>query len=733
MLENNENKTRISRNIKNLFLDPNNYRFVDDKEYKKISDENVIDERVQLRTRSFIEGDKIEKIKDLIDSFKANGFLKVDIIQAKDLGNNNYLVIEGNRRVAALKYLQEQYKRGFKIGKLDAQIFSSVPFEIHDRTETDNHLIVMGLKHISGNKKWATINQAQLIYDYLKPFENDRELYFEKELELCNSLAITKQKIRTSQRTYNLILVYKNSDFGDQFESNMYSMFEEIVKRPTIKDWIDWDDKIYKAMNYTNLERLFSWMSYFEETTEEDEDLSDEEKNRDPIITKAFEIRDLGSIINDNHALAILEEKKSVAKALQSAGVEDRNSIDKSINTVKSNIRTIRRYTDILEEEDKKELRKIYEEIDEILPKRVNLDILGSNSVNCFQHVKVNHFTNITIEEYKLFRGFKLGSLNRINILVGTNNSGKTTLLESIYLLCNQNDIGSLFSLTKSRSKLLKMDPNYLESSIDKQIKISGEFFDCKISVEIDKYEDAEVEKYDDYVTSVSLRGRINDEESITKIHTYEFNPMKREYNQIKHICNSFFSSPYMYDIEKLVSIYNKSLNSKTDEEFAYDKVIRFIQKVDPTIKRIFYTENNGEKKFVVDSFKFNEGAVDLTSYGEGIFRVFELALSFASCRNGVLLIDEFETAIHYSLLKDFTRFVQELSIEFNVQVFLSTHSKECVDAFVKNGYRNEDISAYLIYNAGDSIDVKQIDGEELKYLIDSINLDIRGGIVNEN
>lgn len=52
--------------------------------------------------------------------------------EVADLGNNRYLVLEGNRRVAALKILQEDYDNGLEIGKLDYSIFKSVPFEIHE-------------------------------------------------------------------------------------------------------------------------------------------------------------------------------------------------------------------------------------------------------------------------------------------------------------------------------------------------------------------------------------------------------------------------------------------------------------------------------------------------------------------------------------------------------------------------------------------------------------------------
>lgn len=694
--ENNEVKTRLSRNIKNLYLDPNNYRFVDNKDYVRVLDEHITDERVQRRTRSFIEGNKLERIKDLVDSFKANGFLKVDVIQATDLGNNNFLVIEGNRRVTALKYLQDQYRKGFSIGKLNPDIFGSVPFEIHEKEDVENHLIIMGLKHISGNKKWAAINQAQLIYDYLFRYKSDKVLYQEKESELCASLAISKQKLRTSQRAYHLIQSYIESDYGDQFSSDMFSIFEESVKKPSLKEWLSWDDSDYIARNKMNLERFFSWISTVEET-EDDEEKLEEDRIREPIITKAFEIRDLATFIDNEAALLILEDTKSVGRALQASGTEDRNSIDKSIQTLKVNVKTIRRFTDVLENEDINNLNIIHDEINDILPQRVKLDISSSNATNCFQLGDINHFDKITLESYKVFSNFEIDRLNRINIIAGTNNSGKTTLLEAIYLLCNQNDVASLFDLTKSRGKVQEIDPHYLKEGIGDKSRISGKFNNFGVSLLLEKYEDPEVDKLDDYVTSIKMDGRIDEQNLSTTIHTYEFNAMKREYQQIQHICNSFLSSPYMYNIDKLVALYNKTLETKIEGILAYDLVIDFVKKIDPSIQRIFYTEDQGQKKFVVDSSKFTDRNVDLTSYGEGIFRVFELALSFASCKNGVLLIDEFETAIHYSLLIEFTKFVQKLAIKFNVQVFLTTHSKECIDAFVKNEYHNEDISAYLI------------------------------------
>ena len=148
-------KQRLSRNIKNLYLDPNNYRFIDNDNYVPISSDKITDSNIQKRARLFIEGKKREGVKDLLNSFKANGFLNVDVIQLKALGDHNFLVLEGNRRVTALKILQEEYQAGLDIGKLNPETFKKVPSEIYQDQDESEHLIIMGLKHISGNKKMA--------------------------------------------------------------------------------------------------------------------------------------------------------------------------------------------------------------------------------------------------------------------------------------------------------------------------------------------------------------------------------------------------------------------------------------------------------------------------------------------------------------------------------------------------------------------------------------------------
>jgi len=714
-----------SFNIKNLYLDPNNYRFVDNGDYKFVSDKDLLTDRIQKRTKSFIEGDKRENIKDLISSFKANGFMDVDVIQVRDLGNNNYLVLEGNRRVTTLKAMQEDYEAGKdNIGNLNPEIFKKIPFEIHDNEQKEKHLIIMGLKHISGNKKWSAINQAQLIYDFLKPYFGTDE-YYSKETQLQESLGITKVKLRTTQRAYHLILAYKKSDFGDQFKSNDYSIFEEIIKRPNIKDWIDWDDTSYQAKNYHNLQRLFSWISKTEELDEDEE-----YKEIEPIISKSVEIRDLALFIKNEKALSEMEKTKSVSRGLVASGEAEKQQYENSLIDLEKNIDKLQNFKNMISLDDLEKLNELQNKFLEVIPKKSSLDMIRGNFSIYSERIDNKHFESIKVNRYKIFKNFEIQKLNKINIFAGLNNSGKSSLLEAIYYLTKQNDIVAFFETIKLRNKLKSLDPVWLNTVFDKNevIDIEARFDSVDTSIKFKKFEANDIDKKDDYLSSYSLKTLINGIELDNTIHTFKYATIKRENEKVEYLCNSILKSPYFYNLKEVVETYSKNtINKDRDGKSAIKLVIEFLTQIDSSIHDIRLYDIEDVERFIVDSTQFNDKNLEITNYGEGLQRIFEIALAFAYARNGVVCIDEFETAIHYSLLVKFTKFIQQLADIFNVQVFLTSHSKECIDAFVNNNYKNDEISAYFLKQKESELKAVHVTGGKLKQYIDDMNFDLRG------
>jgi hypothetical protein len=151
-----ENLRRVS--LPRLFLDPNNFRIIHEPDQKPESDVNVKNRDVMQRTMRLLCGEKNQNIQDLIESFKTNGYLRVDQILVRELPNGGYLVIEGNRRVAALKFLQQEFEnKGCELGLLNPDIFSLLPVVLYTDGDEMHYLTLMALKHISGNKKWGEL------------------------------------------------------------------------------------------------------------------------------------------------------------------------------------------------------------------------------------------------------------------------------------------------------------------------------------------------------------------------------------------------------------------------------------------------------------------------------------------------------------------------------------------------------------------------------------------------
>ena len=108
--------------------------------------------------------------------------------------------------------------------------------------------------------------------------------------------------------------------------------------------------------------------------------------------------------------------------------------------------------------------------------------------------------------------------------------------------------------------------------------------------------------------------------------------------------------------------------------------IIDLLRTIEPRIQGIVpITSRSG----VVVHAKVNgmRQAMPLTLIGEGLNRVFQLAVLARSAQGGVLLIDEIENGLHFRSLPQMFSNLYELATLFDVQVFAVTHSDECVES----------------------------------------------------
>jgi AAA15 family ATPase/GTPase len=703
---------RIEKHINSLLLDPNNYRFIDKSEYKFVPDSQITDEHIQQRTLNLLVGKNNENIKDLIISFKSNGFLDIDQIQTRSAGDK-LLVLEGNRRVATLKFLYEEYKRGNDVGKLNENSFTSVKVvEIKDEDPVQ-HLITMGLHHISGKQRWSPVNEAQLISDLLYKYKKT-------ENDICDSLGTTKLKLRRSVRTLSLIEQYKNSDYGDQFKTDMYSIFESVIGSSAMKTWLKWDDDKYKATNQNNLERFFSWISKTEEI-ERNEAGEERLTNKEPIISQYRDIRQLTHIINNEKALERMEKSRNITEEYALSDEFGKEKFRSAIDNMQSDIKRVINFNEYMTDHDYKEIVVLKNKLDIIVASNAGIIDTNEKSGTNYFAILDKHFVSLDIINYRKLQNIHIKNLARINIFAGNNNLGKTSFLESFYLLSQLNDSNALFDLERYRGKFYnEFQSSWLHKNLVNKIEINGNFNDSASELYIQKDEEGseDLDKFG-FLSAIKIDAKINNTNLDTNIYLYsDKNPIiKCAKTQI--LCKGALTSPYRYNIDLLSRAHNYAVKEKY-----FNDIIEFIREnLDTSIEKIEMVENN---RFMVTSSKLN-AAIDITKYGEGLQRVFEIALLMVYNRDGILCIDEIDCAIHKTLLVKFSMFVQLLADKYNVQVFLSTHSKECIDAFIKSNYKgNKDITAYSLSEKEGQIVCKYVSGERLYSLIESIDFDIR-------
>jgi predicted ATPase len=90
---------------------------------------------------------------------------------------------------------------------------------------------------------------------------------------------------------------------------------------------------------------------------------------------------------------------------------------------------------------------------------------------------------------------------------------------------------------------------------------------------------------------------------------------------------------------------------------------------------------SEGERDLIVNVAGIDE-PLPLHSLGNGMWRILGIALAQVNAKDGILLIDEFENGLYYSVQPDLWRFIFRMARSLNVQVFATTHSWDSIEAF---------------------------------------------------
>lgn len=116
-----------------------------------------------------------------------------------------------------------------------------------------------------------------------------------------------------------------------------------------------------------------------------------------------------------------------------------------------------------------------------------------------------------------------------------------------------------------------------------------------------------------------------------------------------------------------------------------------------------------------------------LNAYGDGMKKAMLLISALLKARDGILLLDEFETAIHVSAMKGIFELILETAIKYNVQIFMTSHSIEAIKTVLECCPEvRKDIRMITLVKVDDQIKVRNVDGEKAIQLADEYGLELR-------
>ena len=380
---------------------------------------------------------------------------------------------------------------------------------------------------------------------------------------------------------------------------------------------------------------------------------------------------------------------------------------------------------------------------------------------------------NITIHQFRGLKELKLKDLGQINLLVGVNNSGKTSVLEALSIYCNSLDLRNWIVTATARENLFTTSQTPILISLrwlfDKKTHQIGTIFisgDGQFAVKDIKVTYEEIEgmfsqkkltrlnnleklagligseyKLDNEEDVLQLRKGLNlkielnnnqsqllDSKSSHCIKTYQIweHDFLLSSDEIKHeyilITSTITPTSHRSNVGQIKLLSEASFRNFKDD------VLDLLSQMDANISDIEILADPESTDFYAGIYIQHKklGLVPLSSFGDGVRRLLHIALKLASVKGGILLIDELESTIHTEALQNSFQWLAKWSKEMNVQIFATTHSLEAVDALLAVNESASDLVLYRLEPKENQTKVVRHDWSRLKRLRKELGQEVR-------
>lgn len=348
-------------------------------------------------------------------------------------------------------------------------------------------------------------------------------------------------------------------------------------------------------------------------------------------------------------------------------------------------------------------------------------------------------YSSISISNFRAIENLYIDNFKQVNVFTGRNNCGKTTVLEALFQISGMSNPQLPITIHNIRDLILGNDDSFnfifrnldfnqnphidaILDGIKRDLIIKPKYAarynkkvfntekinlipESKISMNDDDFpvvgglcfEFTEEKNNEKFISEISLS------ENIVNISNHYREKLRCSFHSTKH---SMAMLPQR--INKL--LVNKQMRG----------IIKVLKEIDPKISDM----QMGDMGMIYIDIGLDK-LLPINIMGDGIRRILSMIAAVSDVQGGVLLIDEIENGLHYSTLKTLWKALLKAAEVYNVQLFATTHSNECIDALVssyeESNQESDDIRLYRIEKQDDKHRVFEYSAEMIATGIDNI------------
>lgn len=303
-------------------------------------------------------------------------------------------------------------------------------------------------------------------------------------------------------------------------------------------------------------------------------------------------------------------------------------------------------------------------------------------------------FKNIKIDNFRGITHLEIDDFSRVNVFLGKNNSGKSTVLEAIHLLTNMSNSEMPQNLNRIRTRNYYTnfkDIPYLfhNMAVETPLEIFAEQFNSE-----KRLLHLKMTYIYDEQTPLAQHNGMNGMPPVSEtkvfLNTLEINfeshtqsGGKKYQNLLTNrpdgsITNKRTTESYLekYGTAYLAAdLWGTNLTTSLSELFKRKKKDIVLQRLSYFDRRI--TDIDILQDDIYIDFENMAEKLPLRMTGDGLRRYLNIVAASANPINTIILIDEIDNGLHYSTYKKLWEAIFTLATDTNKQIFITTHSKE--------------------------------------------------------